>query len=97
MSNAATIMKAVTAAMRRIVDFFIWWAVRDLNPRPPARHAGTRLARQACQLSDLPIDPSFRVSRREGKCKSVTPFFQLAARKDRHADGLTPPLEGVGC
>ena len=38
--SAATIMKAVTAATKRIVDFFIWWAVRDLNPRPPARHAG---------------------------------------------------------
>ena len=80
-------MKAVTPATMRIVDFFIWWAVRDLNPRPPARHAGTRLARQACQLSDLPIGPSFRVSRHKGKCKSVTPFFQLATqmatRKDR--------------
>ena len=75
-------------ATRRIVDFFIWWAVRDLNPRPPACHAGTRLARQACQLSDLPIGPSFRVSRHKGKCKSVTPFFQvatqMATRKDRH-------------
>ena len=88
MSSAAIIMKAVIPATRRMVDFFIWWAVRDLNPRPPACHAGTRLARQACQLSDLLIGPSFRVSRRRGKCKSVTPFFQLATqlatRKDRH-------------
>ena len=81
-------MMAVIAATIWTVLLLILWAVRDLNPRPPARHAGTRLARQACQLSDLPIGPSFRVSRHKGKCKSVTPFFQMATqmatRKDRH-------------
>ncbi len=39
-TRATIIMIAVTAATVRIVFFCIWWAVRDLNPRPPARHAG---------------------------------------------------------
>ena len=80
-------MIAVIAAMIWTVLLLILWAVRDLNPRPPARHAGAWLARQACQLSDPLIGPVFRVSRRRGKCKSVVTFFhlaiQMATRKDR--------------
>ena len=61
---------------------------REGRTPDPLRHAGAWLARQACQLSDLPIGPVFRVSRHRGKCKSVVTFFQLATqmatRKDRH-------------
>ena len=39
-TNATIIMMAVIAATIWTALLLILWAVRDLNPRPPARHAG---------------------------------------------------------